>query len=203
MFNLNLISKLIIRTGIISFGHYILSNGIHSPYYLDFTLLANKPKYLDKLIDRCIEYLKDKDLLNKKDKYTGILDKGVVIAIPLAVKTRKSFSLFSIKLKRLSVGTLDVNENILLIDDMLSTGRTIDRVINYIREIYKVNVKDVFVVLDREEGGYEMLRRKGINVYRLVTIRRIAKILKEYDGISDEEYEIIENHVKEIRSQIQ
>jgi len=202
MFNLNLISKLIIRTGIISFGHYILSNGIHSPYYLDFTLLANKPRYLDKLIDQCIEYLKDKGLLNKKDKYTGILDKGVVIAIPLAVKTRKSFSLFSIKLKRLSVGTLDVNENILLIDDMLSTGRTIDRVINYIRETYKVNIKDVFVVLDREEGGYEMLREKGVNVYRLVTIRKIAKILREYDGISDEEYEIIENHVKEIRSQI-
>ena len=200
--NLIKISKLIYRTQIISFGHYILSNGIHSPYYLDFTLLSNKPGYLKTLIDESLYYLKNEGILDKINRIVGILDKGVVIAVPLALSIEKPFALYSLKNRRTPVGHIDVNDEILLVDDMLSTGRTICSVIDDIREKYNVDVKNVYVVLDREEGGYYRLRKRGVEVYRLVKISELAETLREYGIISDEEYEVIMAHLNEVGNKI-
>ena len=198
MDNLLSIAKLIARTRIISFGHYILSNGIHTPYYLDFTLLSNKPNYLNMLIEQVSLYLDNKKIFDRIDKIVGILDKGVIIAVPLAMKKMKPFALFSLKTGDISVGTVDVNEEILLVDDMLSTGKTICKVIEGLEKKYGSKVRNVFILLDREEGGTVKLRERGINIYRLIEISKIAKTLSSYGLISDEEYEIILNHIKEV-----
>ena len=202
MVDLIKISKLIYRTQIISFGHYILSSGLHSPYYLDFTMLSNKPSYLKTLIRESIAYLDKLDVLDDTDKIVGILDKGVVIAIPLALETGKPFALYSLTKGDFSVGGIDVNDRILLVDDMLSTGKTLCRVLDDIKEDYGVDVKNVFVVLDREEGGFERLTKREVKVHRLVKISELAKILKDYGIISDEEYDVIEAHLNEVRSKI-
>jgi orotate phosphoribosyltransferase len=196
------LAKLIARTQIISFGHYILSNGLHTPYYIDFTLLSNKPGYLDTLTSQVYEYLQEKGIIRSIDKIVGILDKGVIVAIPLSLRIKYPFALFSLKNKDLSVGTIDVNDKILLVDDMLSTGQTMCKVIDIIKNKYKNEVKKVFVVLDREEGGANRLKKRGISVYRLIRISELAEVLLTYGVISDEEYEIISNHLKEARKTI-
>jgi len=202
MVDLIKISKLIYRTQIISFGHYILSSGLHSPYYLDFTMLSNKPSYLRTLIEESISYLNKFNVLNDIDKIVGILDKGVVIAIPLALETEKPFALYSLTKSDFSVGGIDVNDRILLVDDMLSTGKTLCNVLDNIKEGYGVDITNIFVVLDREEGGFKRLINRGAKVYRLVKISELAKILKDYGIISDEEYDIIETHLNEVKSRI-
>lgn len=200
MNNLFNITKLIARAQIISFGHYILANGIHSPYFIDFTLLSNKPNYLDLLIRYVSEYLEDKNIIDEIDKIVGILDKGVIIAIPLAVRKKLPFALFSLKAKDITVGSLDVNEKILLVDDMLSTGKTVCKVMDILRKKYGSSIREVFIVLDREEGGFERLKSRGVKVHRLIKIRDIAEMLLDYGAISEEEYEMISNHLKEVKS---
>jgi len=199
MRDIETIAKMIARTQIITFGHYVLSNGLHTPYYIDFTLLSNKPKYLETLVSLVYDYLRNKDIIGNIDKIVGILDKGVIVAIPLSLKIKYPFALFSLKNRDLSVGTVDVNEKILLVDDMLSTGRTMCRVIDIIKNKYKNEVKKIFVILDREEGGASRLKKRGISVYRLIKISELAEILLTYGLISDEEYEIIFSHLKEVK----
>jgi len=165
-------------------------------------MLSNKPSYLKTLIKESIAYLDKLDILDGTNKIVGILDKGVVIAIPLALETGKPFALYSLTKGSLSVGDIDVNDRILLVDDMLSTGKTFCRVLDNIKEDYGVDVRDVFVVLDREEGGFKRLTKRGVKVYRLVKISELAKILKDYGIISDEEYDIIKAHLNEVRSKM-
>lgn len=196
-----LIAKLITKGKILNFGRYILSNGIESPYFLDFTLLSSRIDLLKTLIDLIDKQFSRYIELEDCDKLLGILDKGAVITIPLAVKKRKPFALVSPEKNIVSVGLVDANDDIVLIDDMLSTGRTIKKIIELLDEKYDVKVRKVYVALDREEGGYNLLSRMGIKVYRLARVSEIAKTLYDLGTLTEEEYSIILEHIKSIEKQ--
>ncbi len=193
---LHLITKLIIKGKILRFGRFKLSNGLESPYYLDFTLLSSRIDLLKTLIDLVDKSIKRRLGPIKIDRYIGILEKGAVITIPLALKNEVPFTLVSSQDGKIRIGTLNMGEDILLIDDMISTGNTIIRVIKNLREEYGVEVNHVFIVLDREEGGMERLKEHGIKVERLVGIKEILEALHKLDVINQEEYGVVMEYLE-------
>ncbi len=196
-----LLAKLITKGKILNFGRYKLSNGIESPYFLDFTLLSSRIDLLKTLIDLIDRQFSKHIELEDSDKLLGILDKGAVITIPLAVKKRRPFALVSPEKNTVSVGLVDPNDDVVLIDDMLSTGRTTKNVIELLDEKYDVKVRKVYVALDREEGGYHLLSKMGIKVYRLARVSEIAKILYDLGMLTEEEYNIILDHIEAVEKQ--
>lgn len=190
-----LLTKIITKGKILNFGRYILSNGIESPYFLDFTLLSSRIDLLKTLVDLIDKQFSRHIELEDSDKLVGILDKGAAITVPLAIKKMKPFALFSPDKDVLSVGLIDSNDDVVLVDDMLSTGKTVKKVIDVLDEEYYVKVNKVYVALDREEGGYHLLRKNGVKVFRLAKISDIAKTLYELGMITEEEYNIILDHI--------
>ncbi len=195
---IHLITKLIIKGRILQFGRFKLSNGLETPYYLDFTLLSSRIDLLKTLIDLVEKAIKRRLGLEKVGKYVGILEKGAVITIPLAFKNDVPFALVSAEDGRVKIGTLNTTDEILLIDDMISTGNTLVNVIKRLREEYGVEVRNVFVVLDREEGGMKRLKEMGLNVERLVGIREIIETLYKLDVVSQEEYGVVIEHLEKV-----
>jgi uridine monophosphate synthetase len=58
-----------------------------------------------------------------------------------------------------------------------------------------LKVSDIVVVLDREQGGKQLLQEKGYNVHTLFSISEVVEILKEVDHLTDEEVERINDFI--------
>jgi len=193
------VSKIIARTGILSFGDYMLANGLHTQYYLNFSLLANAPNHLKTLIKHMSRVIKDEGIMEGVTKLVGILNKGAIFVPLLSVEFKKPFGLFERYENDLVIGDLDINDKVLIVDDMISTGRTIERVYRIITNIYKSKISKVVVVVDREEGGVHRLKKLGVSVYPIIRITELVDILYDLGIIAEEEKDIVYSEVKERR----
>ena len=64
-------------------------------------------------------------------------------------------------------GDIKLGDEIVLIDDILTTGTSIIQSLGYLKD-YKI--KKVIILLDRQEGGKERLEEYGLEVQSLFTI---------------------------------
>lgn len=197
MINKEIVSKIIARTGILSFGDYLLANGLHTQYYLNFSLLANSPQHLKTLIKEISKMIKEGDLVSEVTKVVGILNKGALIVPLISLEFKKPFGLFERYENALVIGDLDINDNVLILDDMISTGKTIERVYRAVLHIYRSKVHRALVIIDREEGGAYRLRKLGLHVDSLMKITELIDILYNLEIIGDEEKEVVYSEVKE------
>ncbi|MEO0086739.1 MAG: phosphoribosyltransferase family protein [candidate division WOR-3 bacterium] len=88
-------------------------------------------------------------------------------------------------------------KRVLLIDDTIVKGWTKIRIINFIREAGGI-CDSCFVLLDREQGGEEELKKIGVKLYSLTSLSALfsKNIPKEITFITDEEEREIEKYLK-------
>ena len=197
MVNKELVSKIIARSGVLSFGDYLLANGLHTQYYLNFSLLANAPQNLKTLVNEMSKKIKEEELLDEITKIIGIFNKGALLVPLVAIEFKKPFGLFERYENALVIGDLDINDNIFILDDMISTGKTIERVYRVITHIHRSKVSKALVIIDREEGGVYRLKKLGLHVDSLMKITELVDILYDLGIIGDEEKDVVHSEVTE------
>ena len=173
---------------IIKFGKFTLKSGIESPFYVDLRPLASDPKILKKLAEHLLEIL-PKD--NKLDLICGVpyaaLPMATVMSllseIPLIMKRKEAKGYGT---KKLIEGIYKQGQSCLLVEDVITSGKSL---LETIAEVEKegLKVSDIVVVLDRQQGGKELLEQKGYRVHTLFTIAEVVKILHEAGEIDDEQ----------------
>ncbi len=173
---------------IIKFGKFTLKSGIESPFYVDLRPLASDPKILKKLAEHLLEIL-PKD--NKLDLICGVpyaaLPMATVMSllseIPLIMKRKEAKGYGT---KKLIEGIYKQGQSCLLVEDVITSGKSL---LETIVEVEKegLKVSDIVVVLDRQQGGKELLEQKGYRVHTLFTITEVVKILHEAGEIDDEQ----------------
>ena len=130
----------------------------------------------------------------------GVPIAGIPFASQIAYNLKKPFLYVRKDIKhhgreRRVEGVLVSGDRVLLIDDLLTTGLTLTTAIDAARAEGGV-VTDVVVFLDREEGGRELLERKGVKVHSLLKISEIANMLFEIGAIDQESLKTILKQVK-------
>jgi len=173
---------------IIKFGKFTLKIGIESPFYVDLRPLASDPKILKKLAEHLLEIL-PKD--NKLDLICGVpyaaLPMATVMSllsgIPLIMKRKEAKGYGT---KKLIEGIYKQGQSCLLVEDVITSGKSL---LETIAEVEKegLKVSDIVVVLDRQQGGKELLEQKGYRVHTLFTIIEVVKILHEAGEIDNEQ----------------
>ena len=173
---------------IIKFGKFALKSGIESPFYVDLRPLASDPKILKKLAEHLLEIL-PKD--NKLDLICGVpyaaLPMATVMSllseIPLIMKRKEAKGYGT---KKLIEGIYKQGQSCLLVEDVITSGKSL---LETIAEVEKegLKVSDIVVVLDRQQGGKELLEQKGYRVHTLFTITEVVKILHEAGEIDNEQ----------------
>ena len=173
---------------IIKFGKFTLKSGIESPFYVDLRPLASDPKILKKLAEHLLEIL-PKD--NKQDLICGVpyaaLPMATVMSllseIPLIMKRKEAKGYGT---KKLIEGIYKQGQSCLLVEDVITSGKSL---LETIAEVEKegLKVSDIVVVLDRQQGGKELLEQKGYRVHTLFTITEVVKILHEAGEIDAEQ----------------
>jgi len=90
---------------------------------------------------------------------------------------------------------LTPGDRVLLIDDLITTGLSLRRAARAVVAEGGV-VNDAVVLLDREEGGGEKLRKSGIRLHSIVKISEAANMLYETGAINEEQLKTILKQVK-------
>lgn len=186
--------KILIKMNALKFGSFKLSSGMLSPYYIDINLVLSDPSSFSKITEIFIELIKkDKNLL--KQKYLcGIPLAGLTFASVCAYKLNKPLIYIKEKGKysreRNIEGILKSGSNVLLIDDFSSTGNTLISATEIIRSEGGI-VNDALVLINREEGAKNNLKKINVNLHSLTTSKRIIKEFYKNGLITFDEYKKI------------
>ncbi|WP_027376520.1 orotidine-5'-phosphate decarboxylase [Kaistella palustris] len=175
------------KLGIIKFGRFTLKSGIESPFYVDLRPLSSDPKILKHLAN----YLLDMLPLDNFDLICGVPYAAMPMAtamslesyIPLIIKRKEAKTYGT---KKVIEGIYKKGQNCLLVEDVITSGASLLETIPEI-ENEGITVSDVVVVLDRQQGGKEILEKKGFRVHTLFTISEVCKMLREEEHLTDDE----------------
>ncbi|SDJ42753.1 orotidine-5'-phosphate decarboxylase [Chryseobacterium jejuense] len=184
------------KLGIIKFGRFTLKSGIESPFYVDLRPLASDPKILKNLANYLLEMLP----LDNFDLICGVPYAALPMAtamslesyIPLIIKRKEAKSYGT---KKLIEGIYQKGQNCLLVEDVITSGKSLLETIPEIEQ-EDLKVSDIVVVLDREQGGKQLLESKGYRVHTLFNITEVCGVLQETGELSDEEVKRIQDFLQ-------
>lgn len=194
------IAKILHKIDALKFGVFKLTSGKASPYYIDLRVVPSFPDAFRQICDFCAEQITNQVGLKNFDRVAGVPLAGIPFASQIAYNLGKPFLYVrkGVRLhgrKRRVEGILISGDCVLLIDDLVTTGLTLNRAAKAVRAEDGV-VKEAVALLDREEGGREKLEKNGINLHALLKMSEVASTLFEIGAIDEESRKTI---LKQIR----
>lgn len=203
--NLNNFYQKLYDTGCVKFGEFTLKSGIKSPVYVDFRVTISNPQLLKEI----------GIVLAKKAKEIGCdricaipyagLPLGVATSIegniPL-VYSRKEAKTYGTG--KLIEGKFEFTDKVLVIDDIVTDGASKIEAIKPLK-VEGLNVTDILVIIDREQGGTKLLGEAGYKLHSIGTLSQILEYLKGENKIDTDLYAkvkefIAANQFKEIKT---
>jgi uridine monophosphate synthetase len=172
----------------VKFGQFTLSSGKQSPIYLDLRRLISRPEALAEVARAYAGRLEGLTF----DRLAGIPYGGLPIATALALECGRPLIYNRRETKDHGVqtaidGEFRPGETALIVDDLVTTGGTTLRSIRQF-EAAGLAVRDVLVLIDREEGGREALRAAGYNLVSVVTLRALIDEWRRAGDITPEQH---------------
>ena len=196
--------KFLIDNKSLKFGEFTLKSGRLSPYFLN-TGMLHSGETVSKLGKFYAQSIND----NIDEDYNVVFGpayKGIPLAVSCVNSLYNDFSLnkdYSFNRKEakghgdkgMLVGKqLESNDNIVLIDDVITAGTAIRESIEILKSVGTPKIVAVVVSVDRMEKGkgdksaiQELREILGINFYPIVSIVEIIEYLEENKGLISEE----------------
>lgn len=144
-----------------------------------------------------------KDLANLLEHYIsqGKYIKSHIPGVKKAIETIMELSgLKTHGIARYIDGEMQDGDRIGIVDDLITTSQSKLEARDLIyREAnarnVKVEIRGVFVFLDREEGGRESLSEEGIELFSVVTISDVVEYLYRTGAIDSQKYKVIKDYI--------
>jgi orotate phosphoribosyltransferase len=193
-------ANILFKINAVKFGVFKLSSGKASPYYVDMRVIPSFPDAFREICDFYVENINEKVDTKNFGRIAGVPVAGMIFASQVAFNLKKPF-LYVRKGVRLNgrqrrvEGVLASGDKVLLVDDLMTTGLTLQKAAESVKAEGGL-VTDAVVFLDREEGGRQLLEKNGIKLHSLLKISEIAKTLYELGAIDQEDLKTILKQVK-------
>ena len=157
----------------IQFGHFILTSGAISNYYIDIKKASTNPYILKKIAETIAEYTEGYNVI------AGMELGAVPLAVAVSLETGIPYVI--IRKEKKEHGTskhiegADVKgKKVLIVEDVTTSGGSVIKSVNILRE-NKAILDKVIVVVDRESGTKEKLQQLDINFIPLLSVSDILK----------------------------
>lgn len=192
--------RILHKIGALKFGVFKLTSGKTSPYYIDLRIVPSFPDAFQRVCELYVKLI-ETDLGAKNfDRIAGIPTAGIPFASLVAYRLRKPFLYIRPRARlhgreRRIEGIIMPGDRVLLIDDLITTGKSLSAAARAIR-VEGGLVSDAVVLVDREEGGKENLAKDYVNLRYLLRASEAAEKLYEMDVITEDQLKIIRKQVK-------
>jgi len=187
------------KNNIIRFGNFTLASGKNSSYYVDLRLIPSYPHQFRKMIKNLQNLIVEKTGLDDFDCLASVPTGGLVVTSALAIEIVKPLIYVRSKPKEHGTtksveGKISAGMKVVMVDDVMTTGTSVLNGINQLKEAGLL-VSDLYVVINRLEGGDKALSDIGVQTHQLTDILEITDILFQEKLIDKEIFEKIKNQV--------
>lgn len=156
----NIMFSKLVKENYIKYGRFTLSSGIKSDYYIDLKEISKDISLFSCIVNQLSE-------LVNTDSILGMESGSISLATGIAMQNQIGFGFIRKQVKAYATKKLiegNVTGSITLVDDVLTTGKTI---LSALDSLPDYNITDVVVVAERGEVGRKALEAKGIEVKSL------------------------------------
>lgn len=180
----------------VQFGSFPLKSGVLSPIYVDMRLIISYPALMKKF----------SAALNKLtvplsfDLLCGVPYGALPIATALSLE-RNCPMVFCRKevkgygTKKLLEGKFEPGQTCLLVEDVVTSGTSILETAALLRKL-ELEINDVVVIFDRQQGGPQKLRENSIAFHALITMDDLLQVLLAEKKISLETEKEVRDFLK-------
>lgn len=180
------IAQALVDANVMKFGKFVLASGRESPVYVDIRVVPSYPKSFQTVIDELSNLIENLGI----DVIAGAETAGIPLAAAIALKLKKPMVYVRKRPKGYGTdskieGVLNKGQKVILIDDMMTNGGSKIKFIDGVRAT-SAEIEHIAIVLDREQGGKELLDENGVKVNALITLRNMLDYMKQEELVDDE-----------------
>lgn len=182
--------------GAVKFGSFTLKSGQISPIYVDLRLIVSYPKLLKKISEllwKKIHHLQFKVLCGVP--YAAL---PVATCISLTHDIPMILQRKEVKehgTKRRIEGVFEKGWTCLVIEDVVTLGSSILETKAILNE-EGLQVTDIAILIDRQQGGVQRLEKAGLKIHALLTLTEILNVLVEQGMVSKEMDQKVQDFLK-------
>jgi orotate phosphoribosyltransferase/uridine monophosphate synthetase len=185
--------------GAVKFGDFTIGRTTeHSPIYVNLRLLVSNPAALARAAGVMLEEIQTLQAMRNPQvgefqRVCGIPFGGLHLATAFSLRSRVPMIYIHPAKERNGArvfveGQYVPEETVLLIDDLVTSGGGIVETAHFLKNNAGLYVKDVLVLLDRQEGAKELLKRRGYNLSSILGLDTMLTYLMAKGLIEEEQY---------------
>lgn len=198
--------------GAVQFGDYTIGRTTqHSPVYVNLRLLISNPRALARAARVMYEEVQTRQAMLHKgvrefDRVCGIPFGGLHLATAFSLRSRVPMVYVHPAKERNGnrvwvEGRYEPGETVLLIDDLVTSGGGIVETAAFLKANAGLNVHDVLVLVDRQEGAREQLKTHGYNLISLLGLETMLNYLMASGHIEEDNYDRSIEYIQSRRAQ--
>jgi uridine monophosphate synthetase len=177
------------RIGAIEFRPVTLKSGLVSPYYNNLRLLASYPALLKQVAGLMAQTVKGAGV--EPEIWVGIAMAGIPLAVAISQHTGIGAGYVRAEAKgygtkRMVEGAWHEGARAILVDDVVSDGASKLEVLEHVRAA-GLEVDDIVVLVDRSQGGPDLMARHGLRCHATITMEQVLDILLSEGLITGEQ----------------
>lgn len=192
------VAQAIFESGLLKFGTFTLKSNLVSPFYLDFRKAQSHPLAFNAIVKAYSEMIADND--ESSAFIAGVPEAATPIAGAVAFHTERP-ALQPRKVvkdhgtKSSVEGDFEAGDHVILLDDLITKGDSKIEAIKQVEDAGLV-IEKFIVLVDREQGGLELVRSAGYDIQAGFSITSLITILKNQGKISEEAYNTIIDFIR-------
>jgi len=181
----------------IKLGDFKLKSGISSPIYIDLRTIVSFPKILQLVADALWNIAKDL----KFDVMCGVPYTALPMATVLSIQHNKPMVMRrkeakNYGLKKMIEGVFQAGQTCLIIEDLVTSGMSVFETVAPLKQD-GLQVEDVVVLVDREQGGRENLTKENLQLHSVFTISTMLNVLKAAGRVDDQMIQRVQEFIRD------
>jgi uridine monophosphate synthetase len=187
------------EAGCVRFGSFTLASGQTSPVYVDLRRVISYPDLFQSVVAAYLEILRPLHY----DRLAAVPYAALPAAAAAAMQMRRPM-IYPRKASKdhgtgqAVEGAFESGQVVLVLEDVVTSGGSLLSAIGTL-EGAGLEVRDVVVLVDREQGGRQRLTEQGYRLHAVLTLREILDVLRDEGDISTEVDDEVRAYLAESR----